>query len=206
MKTTIKCGTAHKSIRFLELVQKFCKKLGLGNYISMVENIPNYKMMSDSKRPFLQCSVCCPHSEDENLNMQMMVFANPTLLGLLLGQVDIYVDATFNPCTPDPFLQCLIVMVFDNQTGWYVPVVYTLTTHKYALLYYQVFTQLKTITKNKMKVRTFTSNFERAEMNMPEVIIGKRNTLGACFTGSKPYLSTLKRNVTWGIQQAWELQ
>jgi hypothetical protein len=56
----------------------------------------------------------------------------------------------------------LIVMVFDNQTSCYVPVVYTLMAHKYAHLYYQVFTQLKIITKNKMKVRTFTSNFERA--------------------------------------------
>jgi hypothetical protein len=156
--------------------------------------------MMDTRRPFLQYSTCFPHPEDENLYMRMMVFANPTLLGLIQGQSDIYVDATFNPCTPHPFIQCLIVMVFNNQRSCYVPVVYTRMTHKYALLHYQVFTQLKIITKNKMKVRTYTSVFERAEMNMLEALFGKENTLGSCFTGSKQYLSTLKRNVTWGIQ------
>jgi hypothetical protein len=163
-------------------------------------------MMTDSRRPFLQCSACFPHPEDENVNMWMMVFANPTLLGLLQGQVDIYVDATFNRCTSNPFLQCLIVMVFDNRTSCYVPVVYTLMTHKYALLYYQVFMQQKTITKKKMKVRTFTSDFERAIRICWKLFLGRENMLGVCFTGSKPYLSTLKRNVTWGIQRAWKLQ
>jgi hypothetical protein len=165
----------------LELVRKSCKKLGLGNYISTDENIPDYKLMTDTRRPFLECSECFPHLEDENLNIRMMVFANPTLLGLLQGQVDIYVDAIVSPCAPNPFLQCLIVVLFDNQTSCYVPVVYTLMTHKYTLLYYQVFTQLKIITKNKMKVCTYTSDFERAEMNMLEALFGKGKHVGCSF-------------------------
>jgi hypothetical protein len=52
----------------LELVRKPRKKLGLGNYSATVENIPDYKLMTDSRRPFLQCSTCFPHPEDENPN------------------------------------------------------------------------------------------------------------------------------------------
>ncbi len=62
--------------------------------------------------------------------MRIMIYANPSLLGLLQGLVDIYVDATFKPCVPYGFYQCLIVVVLDNQTSSYVPVVYALMSHK----------------------------------------------------------------------------
>ncbi len=57
-------------------------------------------------------------------------------------------------------------MVFNIQTSFYVPVVYALMSHKNKTLYNQVFFQLKCMTKGKMEVRTYTSDFERAEMNM----------------------------------------
>ncbi len=64
--------------------------------------VMKYKLMTDTKtkHPFLHCSVCFPHPEDNNANMRMMIFSNPTLIGLLHGIVDIFVDATFTPCTP----------------------------------------------------------------------------------------------------------
>ena len=65
----------------------------------------------------------------------MMIFANPYLLGLLTGLVDIFIDATFSPCTPNPFYQCLIIMVYDSQTSAYIPVIYALMTHKVTELY-----------------------------------------------------------------------
>ncbi len=110
----------------LELVQKSRKKLGLRNAISTVENTPDYKLMTDTKRPFLHCFACFPHPEQHDINMHFMVFSNPTLLGLLLGLVDIIVDATFTPYTPSPFLQCLIFMVLNNQTSLFVSVIYAL--------------------------------------------------------------------------------
>jgi hypothetical protein len=87
-------------------------------------------------------------------------------------------------------------MVFDNQTSCYVLVVYTLMTHKYTLIYYQVFVQLKTITKNKMKVCTFTSDFERAEMNMLEAIFGEGKHIGCLFQWKQAIFKYLKENVT----------
>jgi hypothetical protein len=49
--------------KVLELVQKTCKKLGLGNCISTIENIPDYKLMTNTRRPFLHCSTCFHPSE-----------------------------------------------------------------------------------------------------------------------------------------------
>ncbi len=57
-------------------------------------------------------------------------------------------------------------MVYDNQTSSYDPIVYALMSHKNEALYNQVFLQLKCMTDGKMEVRTYTSDFERAEMNM----------------------------------------
>jgi hypothetical protein len=99
-----------------DLVRKSRKKLGFGNAISTIENTHDYNKMTDQDRPFLHCSACFPHPEKPDTNMRMMIFANPYLLGLLTGLVDIFIDATFSPCTPNPFYQCLIIMVYDSQT------------------------------------------------------------------------------------------
>jgi hypothetical protein len=144
--------------------------------------------------------MCFPHPEDYNANMRMMIFSNPALLGLLHGIVDIFVDATFSPCTPHLFLQCLIVMVFNNHMSSFVPVIYALMTHKYASLYYQVFMQLKIITKNKMQVHTYTSNFERAEMNMLAVHCWEGTHLGCFFHLKKAWFKYLMENCGLGHQ------
>jgi ribosomal protein L21E len=141
-------------------------KLGFGNFISTVESVPEYRLMSDTKQPFLYCSATFPHPVKTDEPMRIMIYANPSLLGLLQGVVDIFVDATVKPCTPYGFYQCLILMVYDNQTSSYVPIVYALMSHKKEALYNQVFLQLKCVTNGKMEVRTYTSDFERAEMNM----------------------------------------
>jgi hypothetical protein len=78
--------------------------------------------------------------------MRAMMFVTPKLLCLLCGLVHIFVDATF-ACTPNPFYQCLILMVFNPNTSAYAPVIYTLMTHKCKELYMHVFNQVKVLTK-----------------------------------------------------------
>ena len=46
-------------------------------------------------------------------------------------------------------------------------------THKVQELYWQMFNQLIVLTKWKMQVRTYTSDFELAMMNMLELHFGK---------------------------------
>ena len=95
----------------------------------------------------------------------MIIFANPANLGLLQGPVDLYTDATFNPCTPAPFYQCLIVMIYDHSTSSFVPVLYALMTHKCEELYSRLFAEIVRLSKYKMRCRTYTSDFERGLMN-----------------------------------------
>lgn len=120
--------------------------LGFGNFIPTVELVPEYRLMSDTERPILHCSATFSHSVKTDEPMRIMIFAYPSLLGLLQGEGDIFVDATFKPCTPCGFYQCLILMVYDNQTSSYVPIVYALMSHKNETLYNQVFLQLKCMT------------------------------------------------------------
>jgi hypothetical protein len=77
-------------------------------------------------------------------------------------------------------------------------------THKNALLYYQVFTQLKFITKNKMKVCTYTNNFERAEMNMLEAIFGKGKHVGCLFHWKQAIFQYLKEKCDLGNSMSLE--
>ncbi len=79
-----------------DLVRKSRKKLGFGNAISTIENTPDYNKMTDQDRPFLNCSACFPHPEKPDTNMRVMIFANPYLLGLLKGLVDIFMGDLFN--------------------------------------------------------------------------------------------------------------
>ncbi len=98
--------------------------------------------MKDSKRPFLHHHATLPHPEKDDVLMRFMVFMNPALKGLLMARsVDAFIDCTFD-CTPAPFYQTLIFIVFDHQTRKYVPVVYALMTHKIEHLYWHVLQQI----------------------------------------------------------------
>ena len=197
------CGL--KEHQVTELVRKCRKKLGLGDAIGTIENTPDYNKMTNQDRPFLQGSMCFPHPDKQNTNMRAMMFANPELLGLLNGRVDIFIDATFDPCTPHLFYQCLIVMVFNPSTSSYVPVIYTLMTHKCTELYWQVFNQVKVLTKNKMEVCTYTSDFERAEMNTLEAHFGdpdKKKHVGCFFHLKQAWFKYLKEKLGMGLSSS----
>jgi hypothetical protein len=117
----------------------------MGDNIRTVKNLPEYNRMKDLDRPFLHWTTCLPHPEG-NVNMRVMMYANPELLGLLNGDVHIFVDATF-ACTPHPFHQCLIIMVFNPSTNTYIPVIYTFMTHKFKELYMHMINEVKVLTK-----------------------------------------------------------
>ena len=79
-----------KEHQVTELVRKCRKKLGLGNTIGIIKNTLDYNKMTNQDRSFLQASMCFHHPEKQNTNMRAMMFANPELLGLLNGRIDIY--------------------------------------------------------------------------------------------------------------------
>ena len=156
----------------VERVRKCRAKLGFGNIITTITDTPQYRLMTDCERPFLQAFGTYPHPEDPKEYMRMMIFANPSLLSLLkTPQLDMYVDATFD-CAPRPFYQCLIVMVYNHETSSYVPVLYSLMSHKNKALYWHVFQGIIYCSGWEIKAKTYTTDFERALLNQMAIQFG----------------------------------
>ena len=145
--------------------------------------------MKDTGRPILHLNAMLPHPEDETM-MQFMCYANPVLLTLLMSaKLHIFIDATF-PMTPSPFYQTFIVMVYDRQTMMYVPVMYFLMTHKVQELYMHVFQQIIVLSKYRINVNFYTSDFERAIINAAKHYFPEGFHNGCFSISSKPYVST----------------
>ena len=78
-------------------VPKARAEVGLGVAITTVLNTPQFRMMSDQGRAFLQAFGSYPHPDDPNEFMCMMIFGNPVLIPMLKQRgLDILVDATFD--------------------------------------------------------------------------------------------------------------
>ena len=78
--------------------------------------------MKDSNRWFLHFNAFVTDPKDGN-RTHIVTFTNPMFIGLLKGNVQIYIDGTFEVC-PFPWYQCLIGMVHNGQTNLYVPIFY----------------------------------------------------------------------------------
>ena len=156
--------------KIADVVRTTRKDMGQGNNLSTIES--TYSMMKDMDRAFLHFTGSWPHPTEQAKKMKMMIFGNPALINLLRApMVDLFVDATFR-CCPKPFEQCLIVMVYEHYTRSYVPVFYILMTNKFESQYVQAFFQVSQIVGQKLNVRTYTSDFERALMNGLDEIFG----------------------------------
>jgi hypothetical protein len=119
--------------------------------------------------------------------MRAMVFGNPALISLLKNiQLDIFVDATFD-CIPYPFYQCLIIMVYHNETSTYIPVLYALMMHKNEMLYWRVISVVVDCLEWTVTART---DFELMQMNQMWRQCGKE--------GSAKHVRCL-----FNLKQAW---
>ena len=156
--------TGHQKHFITDRVRRIRSNLNHGDAFRSVEN-SHYALMTDSNRPFLQHHSCIPDRNEPGKWQRIMVFSNPSLTPKLeVADVDLYLDATFD-CCPAPFYQCLIVMIFSREHSAYVPIMYILMTHKTQELYWHAFSQVVVLSNWKIKVRSFTSDFERAIIN-----------------------------------------
>jgi len=128
--------------------------------------------MTDSKRSFLQVSMSFPNPVDGEDPIRIMIFGNPALSGMLKNPgLDVFVDATFD-CTPHPFSQCLIFMIYDHSTSNYVPILYILMTSKCMEAYWHAFNQIVAISQLSIKVRTYCTDFEVTMMKQMDIMFG----------------------------------
>ena len=85
----------------------------------------------------------------------------------------VFIDGTFK-IVPKQFYQCLIVMVFDNQTDVYVPVFYILLTSKTEKIYRHALHLMNETAGSKMNPTSVTCDYEKGLRNtiMKAVING----------------------------------
>jgi hypothetical protein len=134
---------------------------GKGDIYRTIEH-PTYKNDPHSGQSFLQCNLTLP-SDDPRKVDRIIGWAHPTLLLLLNGPVDLFIDATYKitPKIPDMY-QCLIVMVKDQQTQYFAPVMYVLMSGKTKMMYFQVLHFLLTATDFKINPRRISCDNEEA--------------------------------------------
>ena len=121
--------------------------------------------MTDSGEPFLHFHGSLPNLQNKEQMMQLMFFANPEVLPLLQQkEVDLFMDGTWD-CMPAPFMQTYIIIVHDQQTGKYVPVINILMTHFNHELYWEALAQVVVLSDWKLDVGSYMTDFECAVMN-----------------------------------------
>jgi hypothetical protein len=164
----------------ISLVKRTRRDLNCGDAIRSAEH-PTLAMMTDDEtRPFLQHNMTIPHPKKPGVQCRAMAWSNPELIMTIRGKPDVFVDATFD-CAPAPFYQCLILMVYDDQTGVYLPVVYILMTHKLEELYRHAFHMITVMSGWKFNPRSITYDFERAIINAAKVSFPNATANGCDF-------------------------
>ena len=155
------CGVKKDSM--VNRVRRTRLAIGMGDHLRTVET-SSYGRMTDTERSFLQNHQAVPNPDKPGELQRIMVFGNPSLFGLLMAaNVDLYLDATFT--VPPGFYQLLICMVYDRTRSAYVPVVYTLMTHKTQVLYWHALASIVVLSNWKLAARSFTTDFEKALIN-----------------------------------------
>ena len=145
--------------RVMKMVRNIRAQANGGDIFRALE-APNMAMVKDSTQFFLQFNVTLPDQKTGKIE-RIVGYGNPWLFGLLNGRVQIYIDGTFR-IVPHPFYQCLIIMVYDEQTDLYVPILYILMTAKTQILYYQALHYVICVSDWKLDPFSVTCDFEKA--------------------------------------------
>jgi len=171
--------------------------LGNGDLYRMIEH-PLWKNVPDTGQPFLQANLAIPNPKDVTKVHRIIVFGHPTLMMLLNGRVDAFIDATFK-VVPVGFYQLLVVMVKDLQTQMFVPVFYCLMTGKSKSLYSQALHFIISATNCKFNPRRISCDFEAA------LIAEVRNKFSPPDSGSSSseYVGTDIVGCKFHLKQAW---
>jgi len=95
------------------------KSTGNADYLRMIEQPILSQLSNEDTRFFLQFNI---YRKIENDMVRITGWSNPDLSALLKNnRIDVFVDGTFK-CVPHPYYQCVVIMVYDMATDYYVPV------------------------------------------------------------------------------------
>jgi len=150
------------NIKIISRVKNCRTKLN-GNDVYRTIEMESLSKIKNSNLFFLQFNITFPNEYDGKLE-RIIGFGNPSLIRVLGGNKRVFIDGTFK-IVPKPFYQCLIIMVFDEQTDSFVPVFYVLLTSKTEQIYRHALYWVKASSDYKMKPDRITCDFEKALHN-----------------------------------------
>ena len=117
---------------------------------------------------------------DMDKTFRMPFWSHPNLLPMLPTRgVALYIDATFR-CVPQPFRQCLIVMLLDDETEIHIPVAFILMGNISQWSYWHAL-HLLVASGAKIQPSTFTVDFERALLLACKEQFPKSTIIGCLF-------------------------
>jgi len=122
------------------------------------------RLTADGQSAFLQFNISQTDVESGGDLQRLIGLADPDLLKRMRGSRHLFLDATFK-CTPKPFRQTLILMVFDEENGIFLPVMWILMTGQSEKEYEQALFNVKLKMNGKMNPLSITCDFEQAMMN-----------------------------------------
>jgi hypothetical protein len=146
----------------------------------------NYSLVSDiDPRPFLitNYKYLLPKTKEkeERKLHNMLMWAHPDLISMMRRHLTaIYIDCTFR-CVPKPYSQCLIAMIYDDETDLYVPAVYFLLDNKSQWTYWHAIHFILVETETKFHPLTVTTDFEKALLNAVKEQLPNAHRVGCLF-------------------------
>jgi MULE transposase domain len=160
--------------------------------------LEKYSLVSEiDKRPFLIANYkyLLPQSEEKSDRRlhSMIMWAHPDLIYILRRRsTSIYIDCTFR-CVPRPYTQCLIIMVYDDETNIYVPAVYILLDNKNQWAYWHALHIVLVETETKLYPATITCDFEMALLNALKEQLPNASIVGCLFHFKQALRRKMKR-------------
>ena len=134
-----------------------------GNDMYRTVEMDHLARIKDSDQFFMHFNITFPNDWSGKYE-RIMGFGNPSLFRIFGGNKRVFIDGTFK-IVPKPFYQCLIVMVFDEQTDKFVPVFYILLTSKKEQIYRHALYLVKSTVGSKINPASVTCDFEKALHN-----------------------------------------
>ena len=147
---------------------------------------PHYSQVSKSDtRSFLRFYFECEASGSKKLKrgelVKMIIWGHPDLTVLLKRRkIPIYLDATFRT-VPHPFAQCLILMVFDDETDMYIPILFCLMEERKTWSYWHFLHFAVVLSDTKLNPSTITTDFEKALILACKEQFSKAHLVGCLF-------------------------
>ena len=100
------------------------------------------------------------NSSNINKLHRILIWGHPDLIWMLKRKkTSIFIDGTFY-CVPKPFVQCIVIMMRDEETSVNVPVLYSLIDSKSSCAYWHLMYQILVLTEMKFDPEVIATDFE----------------------------------------------